>query len=72
VDRRLPPGRRFLLWVTQHYDKSGDRYKLVHDLNEQASVGNPDWTGLFVTLTGKTYDQLFAEYSADRKVNPHC
>jgi hypothetical protein len=63
---------RFLLWVTQHYDPSGAQYKLVHDLNVGASGDKPDWQGMFVQATGKSYHQLFTEYAADRKVNPHC
>jgi hypothetical protein len=63
---------RFLLWVTQHYDKSGAKYQLVHDLNVGASTAKPDWLGLFTKLTGKSYHQLFTEYAKDRVINPHC
>ncbi|MDQ1658497.1 MAG: hypothetical protein QOD41_3580 [Cryptosporangiaceae bacterium] len=63
---------RFLLWVTQHYDKSGAKYDFVHGLNVGASTANPDWQGLFTKLTGKSFHQLFTEYAADRVINPHC
>lgn len=63
---------RFLLWVTQHYDHSGAKYQLVHDLNLGVSVDHPDWQGVFAQVTGKSYHQLFTEYTADRTINPHC
>ena len=63
---------RFLLWVTQHYDTSGAKYQLVHDLNVGAAEANPDYQGMFVKATGKTYHELFTEYAQDRKINPHC
>jgi hypothetical protein len=65
-------GARFLLWVTQHYDSSGARYQLVHDLNTAVDSGALDYAGLFVTLTGRSYAQLFAEYAKDRVIMPHC
>ncbi len=66
------PAGRFLLWVTQHYDRSGDRYALVHDINAAVHGGERDFEKLIRTTVGKSFDELLAEYRADPRVNPHC
>jgi hypothetical protein len=65
-------GARFLLWVTQHYDNTGNRYRLVHDLNAAVHQGDRNYDAWFRKRTGKTYHQLFADYLRNRSIRPHC
>jgi hypothetical protein len=63
---------RFLLWVTQHYDRSGDQYALVRDINNALNHGERDHEKLIRTTVGKSFDELLTEYRADPRINPHC
>jgi hypothetical protein len=63
---------RYMLWLTQHYDTSGNRYEKVRALNVALNQGETDYKGLFTRVWGKSYDQLFDEYVKNPVINEHC
>jgi hypothetical protein len=63
---------RYMLWLTQHYDTSGNHYEKVRAMNVALNAGETDYKGLFARVWGKSYDELFDEYVKNPKVNEHC
>jgi hypothetical protein len=63
---------RFMLWVTQKYDTSGNKYHIVAEFSRLLNDGDTNFNTLFDRVVGKSYQQLFQEYLADPKINPHC
>ncbi|MBO0790094.1 MAG: hypothetical protein J2P36_03985, partial [Ktedonobacteraceae bacterium] len=58
-----PPGvgARFLVWVEKHYSS-----KIVDKVNHGCQIGTQAST-TFKSVTGKTVDQLWKAYKADKK-----
>jgi hypothetical protein len=65
-------GARFLLWLTQRFDTSGARYRLVYDLNAKAAEGRTDLEAVVAEVVGRPFADLAEEYLREPGINPHC